>query len=374
MIKIEINDIDKVKEAHFNGLKALILPRAQLFLLAFKFIDGQATVSDLENFSSDPRTKTSLLRLLVRRKSYLNSQSDYFALSHSTRVKVHYYNQRLHYIALFSQLSIEANLRNLILADIDQLVHQDTMFTQAWFEPMTFKLINKIIDYDKFNKKKTLPYNAYSLAESLQVSVCPYCNRIYTSTIVTEDGEKIVKPTFDHFFSQSRHPFLALSFYNLIPSCNNCNSYLKGNIPFELTTHVHPYREGFEKDAVFDFLFKKYEAEKSHPGNYQVLINENPHSLRAARLSGNINDFKLREIYKSHADVVGEIVVKTDKESPYYALSLFKSLPSLPASKKEFYKFYFSNYFDEKDFNRRPLAKLTKDIVSKYLSDLTDIK
>ena len=51
---------------------------------------------------------------------------------------------------------------------------------------------------------------------SLNLSVCPYCNRQY---IFGTDNNRKVGAQFDHFYSKSKYPYLALSFYNLIPVC-----------------------------------------------------------------------------------------------------------------------------------------------------------
>lgn len=56
---------------------------------------------------------------------------------------------------------------------------------------------------------------------------------MYTKTVFDEEGEKITRPTFDHWFAKDDHPLLALSFYNLIPSCNICNSSVKGKKEIE---------------------------------------------------------------------------------------------------------------------------------------------
>jgi hypothetical protein len=82
---------------------------------------------------------------------------------------------------------------------------------------------------------------------------------------------------------------------------------------------------------------------------------------------GNVNLFKLNDIYMSHRDVVGELIVKCDKYSGAYTDSLYNFFGLLKTNKAEFYLYYFGNYLNEKDFNRRPLAKMTKDIVSKEL-------
>ena len=82
---------------------------------------------------------------------------------------------------------------------------------------------------------------------------------------------------------------------------------------------------------------------------------------------GNINLFKLTEIYQSHLDIVGELVVKCDVLSAGYSDSLHKMFGLLHTNKSEFYQYYFGNYFSKNDFHRRPMAKLSKDVVSQIL-------
>jgi len=47
-------------------------------------------------------------------------------------------------------------------------------------------ILNKIFDYNKFVNGSGYfkKWNAYDLAKKLDVNVCPYCNRLYTATIV----------------------------------------------------------------------------------------------------------------------------------------------------------------------------------------------
>lgn len=117
-------------------------------------------------------------------------------------------------------------------------------------------LCKKIFDYDKFVKEQD---EAYWLLRTLKVRVCPYCNRVYTLTLPTreeleklERGEefKTTRATYDHFYSQSQYPYLSLSLFNLVPSCNVCNSN-KNNKSEEI---VYPYDEEFGKNAVFRLI------------------------------------------------------------------------------------------------------------------------
>lgn len=383
MIKIEVDNINAIKKAHFEGVKDLILNRVNFYLSAFKVIDRQPGVTVNTVRASVPlgtRTKTSLLNLIGRNKGSITNQSHYTRLRNKTSLSKHFYNNRVGYMALLTALSDEKNLKALILSEVDELLTNNAAYQQVWFTKETTKFIKEIIPYDEFIDKGTVPYNAYDLSKALNVNVCVFCNRVYTNTVIGKGRDLIIRPTLDHFFHQAQNPLLGLSFYNLIPSCNYCNSNLKGEKPFSLNMHMHPYKEGFSNDATFDYLQVGFNPDKSDPRNYKVTLNENVAypNMKHSRMfgvpgipnSGNVDVFKIREVYQGHADVVGELIVKSDKLSPYYAGNIVDMLTRLGASKKEFYRFYFANYLDEKDFNKRPLAKLTKDIVAKYLPEV----
>jgi hypothetical protein len=385
MIKIEVDNITVVKSIHFDGVKNLILARVNFYLDVFKVIDRQAgfNISKVQGYASlRTKTKTSLLSILGRRRDSFKNQTHYSRLRNKNSLSTHFYNNRAGYIAILTALSDENNLKALILSEVDDLLPINSTYSRAWFTKETVNFIKEIIPYDIFIKKETIPHNAYDLTHTLKVNVCVYCNRVYTNTIIGKGRDLIIRPTLDHYFHQAMYPLLGLSFYNLIPSCNYCNSNLKLEKPFSLNLHMHPYKEGFSNDATFDYLQIGFHPDKSDPRNYRITLNTSISILNAkhSRMfgilgtvdSGNINVFKLLEVYQSHTDVVGELVVKADKFSPYYAGSIVDMLTKLGASKNEFYRYYFANYLDEKDFHKRPLAKLTKDIVSKYIPEILD--
>ena len=384
MIKIEPNNIRKIENSHYIGVKKLILDRIDFYLHVFKVIDRQPgfNVASLNGHTTyEFNTKTKLIKILGRKKTTFSKKKDYAKLLRRNSLSVHFYNHRANYIALLTSLSNGSNLENLILADWDNLTIEEAKYIHAWYTGDSISFLSLIFPYDQFIDKKNIPYNAYDLSAVLNVSTCPYCNRNNTSTIIGSGQELIIRPAFDHFFSKGIHPLLSLSLYNLIPACDPCNSTsLKGEIQFSLTTHIHPYKEGFSGDAQFDYLQIGYYPDKTDPRNYQIILRDNCGFDGAKRMKifgdkntnpkwGNVEVFKIREVYQAHTDVIGELIVKADKDSPYHATSLFKSLPQFKSNKKEFYRFYFSNYFDESDFNRRPLAKLTRDFVNKYLPE-----
>lgn len=115
------------------------------------------------------------------------------------------------------------------------------------------KICGRIFKYGALNykKKNQTESTAYWLQRQLGVKVCPYCNRIYTTTLFGEHG---IRPDFDHFYPQSKYPYLAVSLFNLIPSCSICNKkksdkaevfYKKGKR--ENFSILYPYDESFDE-------------------------------------------------------------------------------------------------------------------------------
>ncbi|MDP8200834.1 MAG: hypothetical protein P9M11_01690 [Candidatus Tenebribacter burtonii] len=239
----------------------------------------------------------------------------------------------------------------------------------------TYNLIDEILNYTSFSSKATnsTKWDAYKLAEAVNVSVCPYCNRLYTNT-VTKDEKKIVRPDFDHFFPKSLYPLFQMSFYNLIPSCTICNSRLKGNRhvnPNELHNYVHPYLSGFGEDG--RFTYKDIAKDKTHAisskWNLRIEItNKKKQKLDDCKLQikNNCAMFKIEEIYQMHTDVVADMIDRCHKYNDIY-VDFLKSFDSLGLSKSEIYKIAFGNYYNSKDFQKRPLSKLTRDIYDELL-------
>ena len=209
--------------------------------------------------------------------------------------------------------------------------------------------------YDNFcNKKKR--YDAYDLAESLHVNVCPYCNRNNTFTVHSKNGS--TRPQFDHFYDKAIYPILALSFYNLIPSCPTCNSSIKGRKRFSLTTHIHPYVEGFDDKARFALHVKDSSFYYDEKG-FDLELSSND-----AKAKKNIKDFALEEIYKNHKDIVLELIQKSIMYNESYIEELMKNYEgTLFKNEEDLLRLIFGGYIADEDLGKRPLSKLTKDIL-----------
>jgi hypothetical protein len=219
--------------------------------------------------------------------------------------------------------------------------------------------MTKAFSYENFLTRKT--YNPYHLSKVLKVNVCPYCNRQYTFTISGKNND-ITRPEFDHFFCQELYPMLALSFYNLVPSCTICNSRLKGRTKFKLTTHLHPYLHGFENDLRFNYTTTTTNGSIGLSDEINVTIDFLHTATNHSCIKGNCDVFQIEAIYREHKDVVREIVRKHYTTGGKYLQILAKSIPEMHTSDSELYQLAFGNFYDSIEFDKRPLGKLTKDI------------
>lgn len=259
-----------------------------------------------------------------------------------------------HYEALKSKIknfTCKYSLKEVITAKPEKL-HEIAMTYKG---DTTFDFMKN--EYKKFTvKADDDTYDAYTLAQSLNVTVCPYCNRNYTFTVKSKNGS--TRPQFDHFYDKATYPILALSFYNLIPSCPTCNSSTKGRKQFSLKTHIHPYVEGFDGKARFALHVKDSSFYYDEKG-FDVKLGSND-----TKAQKNIDDFALEEIYKNHKDIVLELIQKSYMYNESYIEELMQNYKgTLFKNREDLLRLVFGGYICDEDLHKRPLSKLTKDIL-----------
>jgi len=238
---------------------------------------------------------------------------------------------------------------------------QHSLDEYAWAKNHYFSDLREIIKYvGGFARKDTKTYNAYDLAEKLAVQTCPYCNRLYTKTVI--NPRKVTRPEFDHWFPKSTYPLLALSFFNLIPSCHVCNSSVKGAENMSLTKYLHPY---IDDTINFWFSYKLNSFNK-----YEFKINRASFS----REDSTIKAFKLEEIYKTHEEEIQDLVRIKTTYSVRYLMELRdwinKNNPKHQTTLSELYRLAFSTYDDPASFHKRPLSKMKYDILKELGMEL----
>ncbi len=249
---------------------------------------------------------------------------------------------------------LEGRIDNLLIDKPSKLKELIVYFNYLKTED-TECFVKYIFDYDYFIRPCKKRYGAYSLAMDLDIRTCPYCNRNYTITAFKKKGKAGTRPQFDHYFDKSRHPLLALSFYNLIPSCSICNSNLKGKGIMDLAKHIHPYLD----NCIDDFQFTYKLTDKSKSG-LEVEVKHNGN----ARLMNALKLFAIEEVYNAHTSELGDLLKLREYYSDKYLSILQEKIFSTKqVSTQEMYRILFGVEYDSKDFVNRPLSKFKRDIL-----------
>lgn len=210
-------------------------------------------------------------------------------------------------------------------------------------------ILDTILNYEGFYKGKQIEkklWNRHEFVVSLGIRVCPYCNRQYITSYY-EDSEKTTADV-DHYYPKSLYPFLQMNIYNMIPSCNVCNSKTKRDNDMR---HLYPYIDSSES-LCFGLLLNS--VENMYSGVSDIFLETNGNF----RAENSIRVFKLCEIYQAHRREAGEVLdhvknyaVMNDK---YYIKTMGIDF------EKEIYNMWFD--FMSKTPNDEPLIKLKQDI------------
>ena len=191
--------------------------------------------------------------------------------------------------------------------------------------------------------------------EELQVTVCPYCNRNFVNSTY-----KRTMCDLDHFYDKETYPILAVSFHNLVPVCHACNHAKASN-----AISYSPHNTKFNTDDLLSFDF--------YIGGIDYWVDNKQIGIEidcSRELESNVQELKLREVYQIHSDIVQECIKKAIMFNPDYMADLFNTYNGLFESEEELYRIVFGNYMEESSYGKRPLSKLTKDILSKLLIEI----
>ena len=214
----------------------------------------------------------------------------------------------------------------------------------------------KIGKLDPNHPNKELKIGTW-LAKELNVNTCPYCNRAYTFSGQFSD-EKEIRPEFDHFYPKSKYPYLALSLYNLVPSCRVCNQ-LKGDEEIE----INPLFEDFEEKNIHFRLRDVVSGQGYDPEVDHWAFDPSRAIVEMTKSNSNITRLKLDEFYNMHTDVVADLVTKVQAYNNCYYQSLVDSYKGLGKTQEDIYRLIWGTYMNSEDYKLRPLSKFTKDIL-----------
>lgn len=238
---------------------------------------------------------------------------------------------------------------DVIKADYDEIVEIANVYNSRRTKiPKKYKkFIIETLYKQRFPRKE--------FVEELQITVCPYCNRNFVNSTY-----KRTMCDLDHFYDKETYPILAVSFHNLVPVCHACN-----HAKASKSISYSPHNMKFNTDDLlsFDFFIDGMDFLSD---NQKIGIE-----IDCSReLETNVKGLKLREVYQIHSDIVQECIKKAIIFNPEYMAELFNTYNGLFESEEELYRIVFGNYIEEASYGKRPLSKLTKDILSKLLIEI----
>lgn len=246
------------------------------------------------------------------------------------------------------------NLEILIKADLKTI--QENLDLAEGYSKEELNEIKNVFNYASHRQDEKF----MEFFKKLNIKSCPFCNNNYVY-FYKKNGKKYnTIATLEHYYPKSKYPHLSLSFFNLIPSCNTCNSKFKGSDKKHLGKILHPYFEDFDKKAKFSVSID------SLPVNKDIELEVNLYSNNT-RCKTSIDRFQLDKIYTEHNDIAKEIWNKAQIYNESRINELYESFyKELGYSKEDVKNMAFCNYLHKNDINKRNHSKLTQDILKQY--------
>ncbi len=249
-------------------------------------------------------------------------------------------------------------LKDLLCSDYERLVEIRNEIKTKYSSQNN--LIKQLFNYDK-SKSKTItpklsklqPKISSFIQDKVGIDVCYFCNIEFINKFKKFDGKFKNGFTLDHYIDKGKYPFLALSLYNLIPSCYTCNSKVKG---IDEINNLSPSSSKFDFDERVKFrtFIKNDNLQIVNEKDFKLILKEN----FSTEYKEYIASFMLNERYEYHKYKVIEMVNKRKD----YPDSRIKELAKLTEKTEEEVKQdLFGNYLPN-ELHKRPLSKLIKDI------------
>lgn len=341
MIKIDVDERKwkKIKEEHSEWYSDNILPNIRN---AYEFIESQK------------RKSYSMKKYLELLKKIIDKGKDFII---QKELFLDYENKEIDKII---KIMKKKNKKSKSILEIR-------------FEKLNISeeyLPNQLFCYKKLQTGNK-DWNRHKLLSLIGIEICPYCQRNYISSYEENNDEKTTAD-LDHFYPKSLYPFLALSLYNFIPSCQICNSRFKGNK--DTRDSVYLYEEGFDelgvkfrtsKEVISEILGERY-SDFYVKIDYENLKNKED----GEKVKNSIENLGLDRVYKkSHNQYIQNLLYNIEKYPENYlenCVEMFESNVDKKKQLEEYFKDIVKEPYRKRIENGEPLAKLTKDILEEF--------
>lgn len=243
-------------------------------------------------------------------------------------------------------------LKQFILADLTSM--------RAWVAGEADKL--KFMDFHELYGSKfsngaanyvdaANTYNAYTLIENMGIHVCPYCDEELLD-VVEAGGKKKRTSEFDHFFPEgkNKYPALAMCFYNLVLSGQNCNG-----LKLQLELGTSPYDEEIEEQTFLSpDLPPGVNMDSVNPEDCKVLLHAKRGMVENEKVLG------LKDRYANRYRDAYELLYKRQHNPDEKIEEMVKA--GFYESKEQMKKVLYGEPYEKTKF-QQILQKMKKDLV-----------
>ena len=278
---------------------------------------------------------------------------------------------------------------NIIYDHLDEIVNADDAgmlkiiaHAKRIYKPLTnkdkvYENICKVVIGQGYEHRD---FPRSELIKATKTKVCPYCNRVFVECI--EGQQREVKGQLDHFYPKEKYPYLAISKYNLVPSCSYCNGVSgKHNKDSRIEGLQNPFFIRDVNSMVFkaDILQRGFLNLKSMESAIDVGIDV---SLNMG-MANNVRVFNLKELYNSHKDYVAEVYFKCMKMKSHAYRTFVKRMSQTSGNSKsplikqvsieDWERLVLGVYNEPEEFSKRPLSKFVHDIFEGLVNERKSI-
>lgn len=250
-----------------------------------------------------------------------------------------------------------AEVKRLLLADRQTMKkYISRLGDYSSNKQLSDELLDSIFRYDRYSQRMV----AIKILTKMKVTVCPYCNRQYIFTL--SNGQ--VRPQFDHYYPKSRYPYLALSLYNMIPSCSICNM-AKSSLDTLATPIIYPFEEEMGSEAQFKIKRKKggnFVRMLQGISNEFVIDLDTTNAKNETIIVNQMVKLHLNDLYNEHKEYIMDIIKSKYINSSERINELLISFPALFDSYEDVKSLLYMTNIQKESWGNRPLSKLTYDI------------
>ena len=246
----------------------------------------------------------------------------------------------------FSNIYSDSVFENFIVAEYKDLKNIYDRIKDYNLNDSVLDEFQKI--YGKFSEKNVNNV----IVDNLNVQVCPYCNENY----VINRGKRYTSAQLDHFYNKSKNPLFSICLYNIIPCCPTCN-----HIKLDKNINVSPYDENINREEFkisYDILNSNWLNKLDG-----IKVNFKFEGKYGQKIYEDIEKLNITKSYEYHNDYIQELIKKRIIYSDSYINELKNMYSDLFTNDDELIRLIFGNYIKEVDVNKRPLSKLTRDIL-----------